>query len=63
MFPPYRHKVNLHVISLNDVVSVKEYRRLEKKSKRQTLALGLATGIIAFMVKKYVVDLKENDNK
>jgi hypothetical protein len=63
MFPPYRHKVKLHIISLNDVVSAKEYRRLEKKSKRQTLALGLAIGVLAFIVRRNIVALNQDSNK
>lgn len=63
MFPPYRQNVNLHIVSLEDAVSVKEYRRLEKKSKRQTLALGISIGIIAYIVQRDIVNSNKKDGK
>jgi hypothetical protein len=61
MFPPQKQKVKLHVISLTDVVSVKEYERLQKKSKRQSIALLLTIGFITYTLKKDIFDLNKKD--
>lgn len=64
MFPPYRHKMILHVVALDNVITksqFKEFKKLQKKSNRQTLGLILALSFIAFIIKRNVDVLEETE--